>query len=170
MLTLYWILVAVMVAGVIGAVVPALPGVSLIAVAILVWGIGTSFSNVWVPLTVAAIVLLLSVGIEFLASYWGARKAGASVWGQVGAIVGLVATVLGLLPTLPIGGPIGPLVGILVGPFLGAIIGEYLHRKDFAIAFKAGVGIVVGSLIGNLIQGLLALTTVIVFLVTTFPR
>ena len=118
-----------------------MPGVSLIAVAIFVWGVATSFGTVWVSLTLAAVVLLLSIGIEFLAASWGARKAGASIWGQLGPIVGLVATVLGLLPTLPIGGPIGPLVGILVGPFLGAIVGEYLYRKDFAIAFKAGVGL-----------------------------
>jgi uncharacterized protein len=170
MLTLYWILVAVMVFGVVGAVFPVLPGVSLIAVAIFIWGLVTSFGNVAIPLTLAAVVLLLSLGIEFLAASWGAKKAGASIWGQVGAIAGLVATVLGLLPTLPIGGPIGPVIGILVGPFLGAIIGEFLYRQDFAIAFKAGVGIVVGSIIGNLIQGLLALTTVVVFLVTTFPR
>jgi len=53
---------------------------------------------------------------------------------------------------------------------LGAIIGEYLYRREFGLAVKAGIGIVVGSLVGNLIQGLLAIAAVVVFVVTTWPQ
>ena len=168
MLILYWLLVALMVVGIIGAVVPGIPGTSLILIAIIIWGVVQgSFSSVSVPLVVAIGVLALSVGIDFLASYWGAKRAGASIWGQIGAIVGLVVGILGLLPALPFG---GPLLGILLGPLLGAIVGEYLYRRDLKLAFKAGVGIVVGSLVGNLIQGLLAIATVGVFLFTTWSQ
>lgn len=166
MLILYWLLVALMVVGVIGAVVPGIPGTSLILIAIVVWGLVQGFSSVSVALPVTIVALLLSIGIDFLASYWGAKQAGASKWGQIGAIVGLVVGFLGLLPALPFG---GPLLGILLGPLLGAIVGEYLYRRDLKLALKAGVGIVVGSLIGNLIQGLLAIAAVVVFLVTTWP-
>ena len=166
MLILYWLLVALMVVGVIGAVVPGIPGTSLILIAILVWGLVQGFGSVSVALPVTILVLLLSVGIDFLASYWGAKQAGASLWGQIGAFVGLVVGFMGFLPTLPFG---GPLLGILLGPLLGAIVGEYLYRRDLKLAFKAGVGIVVGSLIGNLIQGLLAIAAVVVFLLTTWP-
>lgn len=168
MLILYWLLVALMVVGIIGAVVPGIPGTSLILIAIVIWGaVQGSLSSVSVPLVVTIGVLALSVGIDFLASYWGAKRAGASIWGQIGAIVGLVVGILGLLPALPFG---GPLLGILLGPLLGAIVGEYLYRRDLKLAFKAGVGIVVGSLVGNLIQGLLAITTVGVFLFTTWSQ
>lgn len=168
MLILYWLLVALMVVGIIGAVVPGIPGTSLILIAIIIWGVVQgSLSSVSVPLVVAIGVLALSVGIDFLASYWGAKRAGASIWGQIGAIVGLVVGILGLLPALPFG---GPLLGILLGPLLGAIVGEYLYRRDLKLAFKAGVGIVVGSLVGNLIQGLLAIATVAVFLFTTWSQ
>lgn len=165
---IYWLLVALMVVGVIGAVVPAIPGTTLILIAIIIWGIvSSSFAAIKIPLIVTVIVLLLSIGVDFLAGYLGAKQAGASKWGQIGAFVGLVVGFLGLLPALPFG---GPLLGILLGPLLGAIIGEYLYQRQLGTAIKAGVGIVVGTLIGNLIQGLLAIAAVVVFLVTTWPQ
>jgi len=167
MAVLYWLLVALMIVGVIGAVVPGIPGASLVVVAIAIWGFVQGFTGLWIPISVAITVLLLSVGVDLLATYWGAKKAGASKWGQIGAIVGLLLGFFGLLPALPVG---GPLLGILIGPLAGAIIGEYLYRRDLNLAVKAGVGIVVGSLIGNLIQALLAIAAVIVFLVSTWPQ
>ncbi len=171
---LYWIVIAVMLVGVVGAVVPGIPGPSLILGAIVVWTIIQGFGNVnWIPLIAIFVILILSAGVEILATYWGAKRAGASQWGQIGAIVGLVLGFFGLLPALPFG---GPLIGILVGPLLGAIIGEFLYRRNLPlgertqVAFKAGVGIVVGSLIGNLIEALLALAAVVIFVATTWPQ
>jgi hypothetical protein len=167
MLILYWLLVAVMVVGIVGAVVPGIPGSSLIVGAIAIWGFVQGFQSVGVPLLIAGLVLLLSVGVDFLATYWGAKKAGASHWGQIGAVVGFFVGILGLLPALPIG---GPLLGMLLGPLLGAIVGEFLYRREFVPAIKAGVGIVVGSVIGNLLQGVLAIAAVTIFLVTTWSQ
>jgi uncharacterized protein len=165
---IYWLLVAVMVVGIIGAVVPAIPGTSLILIAIIIWGVASSsFAAIKIPLIVTVLVLLLSIGVDFLAGYIGAKQAGASKWGQIGAFVGLLLGFFGLLPALPFG---GPLLGILIGPLLGAIIGEYLYQRQLGIAIKAGIGIVVGTVIGNLLQGILAIAAVIVFLVTTWPQ
>ena len=55
------------------------------------------------------------MGVDFLAGYIGAKQAGASKWGQIGAFVGLLLGFFGLLPTLPFG---GPLLGILFGPLV----------------------------------------------------
>jgi uncharacterized protein len=165
MAVLYWVLVVVMGVGVIGAVVPGLPGTILIVTAIVIWGIAHGFAGLSIPIAVAVLVLLGNMGVDLLATYLGARQAGASHWGQIGAIVGLFLGILGLLPALPFG---GPLLGILIGPLLGAIVGEYLYRRDLNLAVKAGIGIVVGSLIGNVIQGILAIVAVAVFLVTTW--
>lgn len=165
-MALYWLLVALMLVGIVGAVVPGVPGTSLILVAILIWGAVAGFSTVGVSLAITIVVLLLSIGIDLLATYWGAKRAGASLWGQVGAIVGLLLGFLGLLPALPVG---GPLLGIILGALLGAMAGEFLYRRDIRLAAKAALGVVVGSLVGNVIQGILALGVVIVFLVTTWP-
>ena len=167
MTILYGLLILVMLVGVVGAVVPGIPGASLILGAIVVWGVVYGFTGLAWPLGVAIGVLLVSVGVDFLATYWGAKQAGASKWGQIGAVVGLVLGFLGLLPALPFG---GPLLGILLGPLLGAIIGEYLYQRDLNLAIKAAVGILVGSLIGNLIQGVLAIATVVVFVVSTWSQ
>jgi len=165
---IYWLLVAMMVLGIIGAVVPAIPGTSLILIAIIIWGVvSSSFAAIKVPLIVTVIVLVLSIGVDFLAGYIGAKQAGASKWGQIGAFVGLLLGFFGLLPTLPFG---GPLLGILIGPLLGAIIGEFLYQRQLGLAIKAGMGIFVGTVVGNLLQGILAIAAVIVFLVTTWPQ
>ncbi|NET32915.1 MAG: DUF456 family protein [Cyanothece sp. SIO1E1] len=164
MTILYWSLVALMSIGVIGAVVPAVPGSSLILLAILVWGIVHGFSGLELALAIATLVLVLSISVDFLATYLGAKYAGASKWGQIGAIVGFLLGFFGLLPTLALG---GPLLGIIIGPFLGAVVGEFLYCRNLGKSIKAGIGIVLGSLLGNLIQGALALTAVVTFLITT---
>ncbi len=169
---LYWVLVAAMVVGAIGAFLPGIPGAVLILVAIVVWGAVQGFNGVALALGFALLVLLLNFGIEFLASYWGAKQVGASKWGQIGSIVGLLLGVFGLLPALPVGGPI---IGVLLGPLGGAIVGEFLYRRELELgqraklSLQAGAGIVVGSLVGKLIQGLLAIAVVAVFIFTTWP-
>ncbi|TAE55900.1 MAG: DUF456 family protein [Nostocales cyanobacterium] len=165
---IYWLLIAVMLVGVVGSVVPAIPGSSLILGAIVIWGIvNGSVAAIKIPLIVTVIVLLLSMAVDFLAGYIGAKKAGASKWGQIGAFVGLFLGFFGLLPALPFG---GPLLGMLIGPLLGAIIGELLYQKDLGKAVKAGIGITVGTVVGNLLQGILAVGAVVVFIWTTWPQ
>ncbi|MBK4728391.1 DUF456 family protein [Oxynema sp. CENA135] len=166
MMILYWVLVGVALLGAIGAVIPGLPGSSLIVGAIGVWALVHGLSGVEWALSIAVLVLVASVGIDFLATYLGAKQAGASKWGQIGAIVGLFLGLFGLLPPIL---PFGGLFGLLIGPLLGAIIGEYLYCRDLKFAVKAGVAVVVSSLIGNIIQGVLALAAVVVFLVSTWP-
>lgn len=167
----YWALLATMLIGVAGTIIPAVPGVSLILIAILIWGIVTSFAGFSLPVIIAIVVLIFSMAIEFLGAYWGAKQMGASQWGQIGAIVGLVVGILGLLPALPIG---GPLLGILVGPMLGAFLGEFFYRRELEpdqriiVSFKAALGIVVGSLVGNIVEAVLALIAVIIFAVSTW--
>ncbi|MBC5794420.1 DUF456 family protein [Sphaerospermopsis sp. LEGE 00249] len=165
---IYCLLIALMLVGVIGSVVPAIPGSSLILAAIIIWGIvNGSVAVIKIPLIVTGIVLLLSMAVDFLAGYIGAKQAGASKWGQIGAFVGLLLGFFGLLPALPFG---GPLLGMLIGPLLGAIIGELLYQKDLGKAVKAGIGITVGTVVGNLLQGVLAVGAVVVFIWTTWTQ
>ena len=170
---LYWVLVAVMLAGVIGAFVPALPGSSLILAAILIWGFANGFSGLWLALIVTGIVLILSAGIGFVTTYVSVKGVGASKWAQIGAVAGLVLGFFGLLPALPVGGPI---FGILAGVVLGAFIGEFLYRKDLDVrertwlAFKVSIAIVIGSVMGNVLEGVLAIAAVLTFLVTTWSQ
>ncbi|MEM9087196.1 MAG: DUF456 family protein [Cyanobacteria bacterium P01_F01_bin.53] len=168
---LYWALIALMVVGLIGAFVPALPGIGLIVAAVLVWSIATSFASTTWALGTAVVALVLSLGVNYLATYLGAKKVGASSWGQTGAIIGIVVGFLGLLPALPVG---GPLLGVLFGTMTGAFLGEFLYRRELKIGARlklsstVSLAVVVSSLIGTVLEGLLALTAVVVFIITTW--
>ncbi len=157
--------------GVVGAVVPVMPGPILILGASIAAGFLDRWNDVTVTLVVSTVVFLMCFAIEQLSGIWGAQKAGASHWGQIGSIVGLFLGFFGLLPALPVG---GPLVGMFFGPFIGAVVGELLYRREVplgnrvSISVKAGVGIVLGSVIGLVLQGLLSLVAAIVFAVTTW--
>lgn len=164
----YWVLVIVMAVGMVGAFVPAIPGISLIAISAFIWMAVNNFQTGVVAFSVAIVVFGLSTLVDFLAGYVGAKQAGASKWGQWGAMIGGIVGILGLLPTVPFGGPLSPVLGIILGSALGAIVGELLYRKDALVAVKAALGILVGSIVGNLIQGLLAIVTTIIFIWTTW--
>ncbi len=176
MVVLYWVLCAVMLLGIGGAFVPGIPGPTLILAAIVAWGVAihyflalpwlAAFATIVWPLGVAIAILLFCIGVDLLAGQWGAKQAGASNWGVWGAVVGMILGFLGLLPALPVGGPI---LGLLLGPLLGAIVGEFLYTKDLRRSVKAGMGIFVGSVAGSVIQGILAIVPVVVFILTTFP-
>jgi uncharacterized protein len=158
-------------AGVVGAIVPVMPGPSLILGASIIAGFLYRWDEVTISLIVSGVVLVMCFAIDQLSGIWGAQKAGASHWGQIGSIVGLFLGFFGLLPALPVG---GPLVGMFFGPFIGAVVGELLYPRQlpfgdrFSISVKAGVGIVLGSVIGLILQGLLSLCAAIVFAATTW--
>lgn len=168
---LYWILIAVMLVGVVGAVVPGIPGPSLILVAILLWCVVTKFAIPLLPLGLIFVALILSSLVEWLGTYWGAKQIGASKWSQMGMFIGMAIGFFGLLPALPLGGPIA---GILMGGLLGGFLGEFFYRTNLPMserlktAGKVTMGIGFGALIGNLIEVALAIVAVAVFVWSTW--
>ncbi|MEO0866990.1 MAG: DUF456 family protein [Cyanobacteria bacterium J06642_11] len=169
---LYWLLLIVMGAGIVGAFIPAFPGIGLIVISVIIWGAIAGFTkSVMVALGIAIAIFALTTAIDYLAGYIGAKKVGASNWGQFGAVIGMVLGLLGFLPALPVGGPI---FGLLFGSMLGAFVGEMLHRRDLALPerFKLGtkvsLAIVVSSLLGNIIAGILSIIATGVFVVATW--
>lgn len=168
---LYWVVILVMLVGIAGAFIPAIPGISLIVGAIVVWGLIRGFTGLWIALEVAIAAFFLGLIADYLSGIIGAQRVGASSWGQIGAVLGMLLGLFGFLPALPLGGPI---FGLIFGTVLGAFVGEFLHRRELTLAkrtqqsFKVGIAIVVGNLVGNLLQGLLALIAVVVFVLTTW--
>ncbi|MGK7889435.1 MAG: DUF456 domain-containing protein [Leptolyngbyaceae cyanobacterium] len=168
---LYWVLLLLMLVGFIGSFVPILPGVALVLLAVIIWGAVTGLGGIGWSLGVAIAAFLLSITVDNLAGFIGAQKAGASRWGQIGALVGMAIGFLVLTSTIPV---VGPVLGIILGTMLGAIVGEFLHRRDLELqprtrqSFKVGLAILVGSLVGNLLQGVLALIAIGVFLWETW--
>jgi uncharacterized protein YqgC (DUF456 family) len=131
------LILLVMGLGVLGSVIPGLPGTSVIFLAALGHRLyfGPHGANLWV-LALLGGFALLSVGVDYLASVVGAAKGGASRKGMIGVVIG---GLVGLFFSLP---------GILLGPFLGALIFEWVGGRPFKPAMKAGVGATLGMLAG----------------------
>ena len=136
---LIWIAAVVLVVlGVVGTVLPALPGPALVlgGLVLLAWADGF----VRVGGGIIAILAGLAVGtyaVDLAATGFGVKRLGASRRAIVGAVVG---TVVGIFFGLP---------GLIVGPFLGAVLGEYTVRRNFHQAGRAGLGAWIGMVVGT---------------------
>ena len=162
--------IALMLVGLIGSVVPGLPGVTLIFLSALLYAILTDFQTVGIAVIVVLFVLAaLAFLADFFATSYGARRFGASNWGTVGGAVG---GIVGAVAGLAFAG-IGSLFGLIAGSIAGVFIGEYLRRQrhgdqeqqstDWRRASRAAGGVIVGYLASAVIQGLLGLASIIIF-------
>lgn len=149
----------VMLLGLIGSILPALPGTPLVFIAAighrLYFG-ENSVSNLM--LGILAGLMILSLVLDFAASMLGAKKFGATWRGAVGAAVG---GIIGLFFSLP---------GIILGPLIGAILLEMLGGREFKPAARAGVGAVIGLLLGVVGKFSIAVLMSILFAVNVVMR
>jgi uncharacterized protein YqgC (DUF456 family) len=135
--------VLVMLVGVVGVVVPFLPGLPLVLAGVYLYALATGLGA---GISLGHLVLYTLVGgaailFGMLANLLGARAAGGSRAGALGAA-------LGLLVGLFLGGPIG----LLIGPFVGAVVCELLAGQAAGRAFRSGLGAAVGLLVGRLAE------------------
>ncbi|HEY8666048.1 MAG TPA: DUF456 domain-containing protein [Tepidisphaeraceae bacterium] len=146
-----------------------LPGlwVMLAADAIYIWRTGGLFLT-WRHWLILLGITLLAELIEFFAAGAGAKKAGASRLGMLGALVGgiLGGIFLTFIP-IPI---VSTVVGILLGSFLGAAAVEMLQRGDISHSMRVGVGAAKGRLFGILSKSMFACIVLILSLYLGFPR
>jgi uncharacterized protein YqgC (DUF456 family) len=154
MLILLWILAVVMViVGLVGVVLPALPGHLLIFAGLLLGAWADGFTRIGVPTLVAIGALgLASYVVDFIAAMLGARRFGASARAMTGAALG---TLLGLFMGLP---------GIILGPFVGAVLGELTAHGDLVKAGRAGVAAWIGFAIGAAVKVGVAFVMIAIFL------
>jgi len=128
--------------GILGTVVPVLPGAILIYVGMVSYGFMTDFSTLDVNFfLIQALVLLLIFAVDFIASVVGTQRFGGSKQAIWGAAIG---TVLGIIF-------FGPL-GIVTGPFLGAVAAELLRGESLNLAVRVGFGTIVGFLGGTFLK------------------
>jgi uncharacterized protein len=135
--------------GIIGCLVPVLPGppLSFLGILSLHFTKFGHFSNTTLFI-LGGIALAVTI-LDVVVPVWGTKKFGGSKYGSRGATVGLI-----------IGFFLGP-VGIIIGPFLGAFAGEMIFKDDMNYAFKAGFGSLLGFMTGIGLK--LAASSVITF-------
>jgi uncharacterized protein len=149
---LYVLGVALVIIGLAGIILPALPGHLLIFAGLVLaaWAEHFTRVSVW-TLAVIAVVAGASYIVDFAAAALGAKRLGASSRAMIGAGLGTMA---GLFFGLP---------GIIVGPFVGAVIGELTVETDWRRAGKAGVAAWIGFAIGTAVKVAMAFLMIGIF-------
>ncbi len=138
MTILLWTLAVLLVlAGLAGLVLPALPGPPLLFLGLLLAAWAEDFVHVGAgTLTALGVMAVLAFLADLAASAFGARRYGASGRSMVGAALGAVVGIFFGLP------------GLVLGPFIGAVLGELSAQRDLASASRAGWGATLGMAIG----------------------
>ena len=154
MATTLWIIAVVLIlVGVAGTVLPALPGVPLIFGGVLLAAWIDDFQRISVvTVVVLAILAVVAIVIDYVAAAISAKRAGASKQGIVGAAIGTVA------------GVFTGLWGLLFMPLAGAAIGEFVAHRDAFRAGKVGTATWFGLLVATAVKLAIAFTMIGVFI------
>lgn len=127
--------------GILGCVVPGLPGPILSWLSLLVFifipeqGIG------WLTLTITGVLMAIITILDYWIPILGAKKFGSTREGIIGGTLGIFVGLFFLPP-----------IGIIIGPLVGTIIGDLVAGKDLSSAFNSGVGALLGFVVGTLIK------------------
>jgi uncharacterized protein YqgC (DUF456 family) len=157
---LIWLLtVALMLGGLVGVVVPLLPGTTLIFLAAVLHKLLLPSSLSWLTIGVVAAIWLLSILLDFVGVALGTRWFGGSKWGMAGASGGALVGIFISLPAL------------LLGTILGAMAAEkLLGRKTDREAFRSGLGAATGFALATVARLFCATAMIGIFAFAVFTR
>lgn len=137
-----WIIIAgvFMLAGIIGCLIPLLPGPPLSFMGLLILQLQSQAPFTSKFLVTWLIVVLIITALDYFVPIYGTKRFGGTRYGMWGCAVGLIA-----------GFWFGP-VGIVAGPFVGALVGEWIGNRNSDQAFKSAIGSFIGFLVGTVIK------------------
>ncbi len=155
---LFWIVLVIfiMLAGLVGTVVPLLPDTPLIvAAAVLHHFIFGARGASWATILVLTFFMMVSLALDFVSGSMGAKYFGATRWGAIGGFLGAIIGIF-----------YGP-VGLFVGPLAGVLLGELLGGQGLLPAGRSTWGTFLGTVAG--MAGKFAIAVVMIgwFLVAT---
>jgi hypothetical protein len=158
--SIFWITLIIMAVGLLGLIVPIFPGITVIWMAALGYGVVTGFSTLaWVLFGVITVLLIIGVTIDNILMGAKARKAGA-VWSSLA--LGWLAGILGTILLPPLGGIVAaPLVVLLV---------EYLRQRDFKKALASLRGLAIGWGASFVVRFFIGLAMIGIWLVWALNR
>ncbi len=134
---LYAVSFALILVGLAGTIIPALPGIPMIFAGgwLIAYLEDYQFFG-WRTLIALGVLTVISLIIDWVSQTMGAQKAGATKLGLSGAFVG---TIVGI--------PFG-LVGIFLFPVIGAFVGEMIGHRDMRKAGKVSWATWIGMIAG----------------------
>lgn len=152
----FYVLAAVLAAvGVVGCVVPVLPGPLAVWAGVLCLQ-ATPMAPGWGAVAATGLVAVVATVLDTVIPGWGAKQFKCSKWGVWGSVLGALAGVA-FFPW-----------GLLAGPFLGAMAGELVAGRRPGAAALSGIGALLGFLCGVLLK--LAACALILWGVLMDPR
>lgn len=125
-----------MIAGILGSLLPVIPGTPLSWIGFIVLYLAPSLEFEWTFIIITGVIAIGLYVLDYLIPAWGTKRFGGSKAGVWGTTIGLIVGILAPIP-----------FGILIGPFLGAFIGELFFNKTKGTqALKAAAGSFMGFL------------------------
>ncbi|MCR9181738.1 MAG: DUF456 domain-containing protein [Flavobacteriaceae bacterium] len=124
-----------MLVGILGSILPVLPGVPISWLGLLMIYLTPSVPMDWLFLSITGVLAIFLYVLDYIIPAIGTKRFGGSRYGMIGATVGLLVGIIAPIP-----------FGIIIGPFAGAYLGELLNTKTRHNALKAAFGSFVGFL------------------------
>lgn len=157
-LALYFVFI-VFAIGLIGAIIPIVPGLVVIWAAILAYAV---FVDHWQAIHPLIFVLITLIVIVFsTADLWlpmlGAKKTGAS---GKGMLLGFVGAIIGTF--------LLPVIGTIAGYVIGILAAEYLRHREAGLALKSGFGALLGWGVGTALELVGCIVVILIFVVRVF--
>jgi len=146
----------VMLSGLVGIILPFLPGIPIIFGASLLFALVTKFQYLSSD-TIIIFAILTGVGLllDWVATALGVKKFGGSIRGMIGAVLGMFAGLL--IPGVNI-------AGFIIGSFIGAFLFEFLGGKTWRLSLRAGFGSFIGFIAGGVLRFVIGATMIGVFI------
>ena len=153
------IVILLLLIGLIGCIIPALPGPPISFSGLLLFHFFTSYNLEEDTLWLLAAVVVAITFLDYWLQVYGVKKFGGGKKAINGTILGLV---LGLLLPIPF--------GVIIGPFVGAFLGAKMEAKeDTNRAIKIALGALAGFLGGTVLKFAVSIYISILFINQLFP-
>jgi uncharacterized protein YqgC (DUF456 family) len=144
--------------GLIGTMVPVLPGSTIILAAAILhhFTIGGPHTVGWWTIAALAVLTLLSYALDLISGTVGAKWFGATKWGAIGGIIGMIV------------GFFFGLIGIFVGPLIGVFLGEIIGGKELLPATKSTWGTLLGTTAGLIFRFIIGCLQILWFTIAVW--
>lgn len=144
-----------MIIGILGSLLPVLPGPPLSWIGLLLLYMTKAVPNNWWVISITLLIAILIVVLDYVIPAVGTKKFGGTKYGMIGTSIGLIVSFF-----VPIFG----LFGIVIWPFIGALVGELIHNSNSSKAMKAAFGSFIGFLVGTFLKFVVAVIYLGIFI------
>ena len=154
-----WVPAVMIAVGILGIVIPVLPGLLLALAGVLLWAYDTGTRTAWAVFAACAVLYVVGVGLQYAIPGRRLRRSG------VGTLTLLLAVVLGIVGFFVI-----PVVGGPAGFVLGIYLVEHTRSRSSQAAWAATVAALkagLGCMGLELLAGLAIATTWAVAVIVT---